>query len=535
MNLNKLLFLLFLSGSVVAQDIGTTKVKVLEGYKPAIPEAVKLNENANFEDTLKKDRVQVYEFIDVDLESEYTTKPLTVAKVKNEKITDLYSNKVSASLGSAWISRASLVYNSCRSNNFSYGLMADHFSNRYYFAKNSDNHISLYTKKIGSSNIFVSNLFYERKTSLYYDDKSNLEDKFFRNRYAYTKFSFSASSNKVIDNTLKHHTVFFISDLNELSENQIHFRSNLRKKISGVPVVLDVRFDNYMRYNNIDSNLGNRYFRSLYCSPNTSFSRFGIDFDLGIDIDLRSNSSASFFPVFQLTKELVEDVLLINGGLRHKKKNNSLKSLSDVNPYVHSFGTNQSILRDSIILQQLKVTDIHDWFLYMRNILGWQDVLELGIAYGKVQNFTHFIPFDYLDYNRFQAVYLDVNQLHICARYSRRINEIMSLDAEVDYFNWNKTVYYSPHLTSNLSVFINLREKVRAKPSISYMGRRFITDQDLTGLPSQIHVNLELYYLYSKQLSAYLELNNLSNSKQDMWLGYREIGFHVVFGMNFSF
>ena len=119
MNLNKLFFLFFLSSSVVAQDIGITKVKVLEEYKPAIAEAVKLNENANFEDTLRKDRVQVYEFIDVDLESEYTIKPLSVAKVKNEKIADLYSTRVSASLGSAWTSKASLVYNSCRSNNFS--------------------------------------------------------------------------------------------------------------------------------------------------------------------------------------------------------------------------------------------------------------------------------------------------------------------------------------------------------------------------------------------------------------------------------
>ena len=51
----------------------------------------------------------------------------------------------------------------------------------------------------------------------------------------------------------------------------------------------------------------------------------------------------------------------------YKKQTHSLKSLFDLNPYVHSFGTNQSILRDSIIFQQLKVTDTHDWFFYMRN------------------------------------------------------------------------------------------------------------------------------------------------------------------------
>ena len=535
MNLNKLVLMLFLSGGIFAQDIGTTRVKVLEGYKPAIAESVKLNENANFEDTLKRDRVQVYEFIDADLGSKYTTKPLSAAKVKDERISDLYSTQVRAAVGNAWLSRAGLVHNSVRSGKFSYGLIADHFSNRYYLAKNSNNRISLFAKRIGASNIFASNFSYERKTSLYYDDESNFEDLFFRNRYAYSKFSFSASSKIAADNKLKHHTVFFISDLNEFSENQIHLRSNLRKKINGIQLILDVKFDNYLRFNNVDSEIGSTDFRRLNFSPNSSFSRYGLDFDVGFDIDFKSSASASFFPVFKVTKELVADVLLINGGLRLKKQTHSLKSLFDMNPYVHSFGTNQSILRDSIVFQQLKVTDVHDWFFYMRNTLGWQDVLDLGVSYGKVKNFSHFIPVDYLDYHRFQVAYLDVNQIHISAKYGRRVNEIVDLHAEVDYFNWDQTVYYNPSLASNLSVAINLREKIKAATSISYMGKRHVLDEYAVDVPAQFHVNLDLYYLYSQQLSAYLELNNLSNSKQDIWLGYREIGFNVVFGMNFSF
>ena len=60
-------------------------------------------------------------------------------------------------------------------------------------------------------------------------------------------------------------------------------------------------------------------------------------------------------------------------------------------------------------------------------------------------------------------------------------------------------------------------------------------DDNISEIPAQIHANLALYYVYSKQLSAYLQLNNLTNSTEDLWLGYREIGFNGVFGVGFSF
>jgi outer membrane receptor protein involved in Fe transport len=54
-------------------------------------------------------------------------------------------------------------------------------------------------------------------------------------------------------------------------------------------------------------------------------------------------------------------------------------------------------------------------------------------------------------------------------------------------------------------------------------------------LPAQIHANLGVYYNYTKNISAYLQLNNLTDSKQDMWRGYREVGFNGLFGLNYSF
>ena len=197
MKLNKLLIVFLLSVTTIfAQDINTTEVKVVEGFKPTIPEASRLNENATFADTIKKDRTQNYEVIDVELKSDFKTKPLKAAIVKADKIPKLYGTKVSFGFGNASTTKASILHNSKRSKTLSYGVLLNHFSNKYeapHIVKNSKNTMHLYGKKISTSHIFITNIDYDRRTALYWQESSTTpEEKFFRNRFAFSKFSFSA-------------------------------------------------------------------------------------------------------------------------------------------------------------------------------------------------------------------------------------------------------------------------------------------------------------------------------------------------------
>ena len=119
--------------------------------------------------------------------------------------------------------------------------------------------------------------------------------------------------------------------------------------------------------------------------------------------------------------------------------------------------------------------------------------------------------------------------------YFRKINDIISFHAYVDYFSWDVDVYHKPNLIVNLGIPINLRNKIKVVPSISYISERIVNDNSVSILSPQTHANLHCYYFYSKQLSASLQLNNLTNSKEDLWLGYREVGFTGLFSVNFSF
>ena len=123
----------------------------------------------------------------------------------------------------------------------------------------------------------------------------------------------------------------------------------------------------------------------------------------------------------------MKNILLIYGGLRHTEQMNTLKSISDVNPYIHSFGTNQSIIGVDILSQELKITDRNELYIAMRNTLAKGEVLEGSISYGIIQNFSHFIGVNHVVYNRFLLKYLDLKQLHIDVNYIREISSILKV------------------------------------------------------------------------------------------------------------
>ena len=534
--------LLFVS-NVKAQDIKATEVRVTEQFVPSVPEASKLNEQATFSDTIKVDKSQKYTVSEHSLKADYKTRALKAAKVKAETISKLYNSKVFFGTGYRIGSKATIMHNSNRSKDLNYGVLLNHFSNKYkpegFQAKNSKNTLHLYGKKINAKHILIANLDYDRRTALYWDKSSTFEEeKFLNNRFAYTKFTVSAISKENASNKMIRNVTFFVSDLNEMSENQIHLSADLEKEVNGLPINLEVELNDYLNYNNKDSKYESINVKSLHFSPSTSITKFGIDFDIGVELHyLSDNTPFDFFPQLKATKELVKDILLVYGGIRHSEQRHTIKSLSDENPYIHSYGTNQSIVVNNGFVQQLETIDTDELYLAMRNVLGKDEVFNGSIAYGNVRNFAYFDLLDNIPYNRFVVNYIEVWQLHANVNYDRKINNIISLSINADYYNWNEEVSHKPNLTFDISAPINLRDKIKVKPTFSYFGKRNsgVFQPDFKELPVQFHFNLGLQYNYSKILSAYLQFNNLNGSNKELWRNYQEIGFNGVFGLSYSF
>lgn len=551
-----------------SQELDQAEVKVLEGFNPEIPESEKIKETTDFIDTTEIDKSQTYSFLNKTLDISYESRPLKSAKLSGEKLSEI--KRVLIFLGGGTHSLHSKIsYNSLRKDYYSYGVIFNQFSNSYKVRyddvsrnddmfKNSLINLKTFIKKIGDKNIFFANLDYDRRTSNYEEDipvSSQCVDCNL-NRFSYSKFGISLFSKELSDHELKYKTKFFISDLNELAENQIHFRSILSKYVYNYPVTLKLEFNNYINYSKTDS-LSSREktdVKEFLVSPSASLIEYGLDFNIALDMyfqtDLIDGSSFEFFPQFQISKHLVKNILFVGGGIRSVRVRNTIKSLSDENPYIIDLGTNQINEQDIPVSLNLKSTDIkNELYLQMENVIGKDEIFNGSVSYGKITN----LPFYYwinLDKNgRFYFSYIDVWRLRANANYKWKINDLISINASINYFNYDTTVSNKENINGNFGVSFNLDEKIKVNTSMSYLGERkslrasgdfetSMIEVNWLGeyvLNPQLHANISVDYNYTNSISGYLRINNILNSKQEMWQGYRQIGINAWFGLSYSF
>ena len=297
-------------------------------------------------------KIQIYSFLNKTLDISYESRPLKSAKLSGEKFPEI--KRVLVIFGGGTHSlHSNMSYNSLRKDYYSYGVIFNQFSNRYKVCyddvsrnddifKNSLINLKTFVKKIGDKNIFITNLDYDRRTSKYKEDfpgSSQCEDCNL-NRFSYSKFGISLFSKELADHELKYKTKFFISDLNELSENQIHFSSILSKYVYNYPLNVKLEFNDYINYSKTDSLFSREKtdVKEFLVSPSTLLTEYGLDFNIGLDMyyqtDLIDGSSFEFFPQLKISKHLVKNVLFVEGGIRSVRVRNTIKSLSDENPYI---------------------------------------------------------------------------------------------------------------------------------------------------------------------------------------------------------
>jgi hypothetical protein len=558
----------FCFSGLIAQDIDPTEVTVVEEFKSEIPESEKIKETTQFTDTTVVNKNQTYSFIDKTLDANYESRPIKAAKVSGEKQSDLFRSTIMLGGGFPLTSLSSVSVNSLRKDNYSYGLTFNHFANRYKVSyddpisidnifKNSVNKTNIFGKKIGEKNIFIANLDYDRRTvnhDIDFSGPSECTD-CNKNRFAYSKLSLDMVSRELSAFKWKHQTKFFVSDLNELSENQIHFSTNLNKTINGLPFTLEVELNDYINYANTDSTTSRKKedVKSLHVFPSVSITKFGIDMDLGLELhyqtDLLGSTMKEVFPQIKLSKHLVKNILYVEAGLRHKDQRHTLKSLSDENPYIHSFGTNQSWDLDSFSMD-LRNSDIDEVYVSMRNVLGKDEVFIGSVAYGHIENMQSFVLLSYSNLlDRFISNYEDVWRLSVAANYDWQINDLIGVNAAANFYNYDTLVSNKENINGNLGISLNLDEKIKVNTSLSYLGKRTSFVQsvlDFDGviaaspfesvdLNPQLHLNLSIGYNYTKSISAFFRINNILNSKEDVWHSYREIGRNTQLGFSYSF
>ena len=526
-----------------AQDIPNMEVKVKEEYKPSIQESAKLNTNAIYVDTLKKDRSQDYNPNNFKYNFLYNTIKLSPAKVKSDKIYQIYNNSLSFSAGYKYGPNFSYLHNSNRSKNKSYFLMISHNSiNSNIKTGNVNNkfcqsqsNIDVGYKKVLSKQILYANFQYRRNISSSYGNYIPISFETLQSRFNFAQFMLSLETTE-IDNYSQKSTLF-ISDLNENSENIVSFNSLIDFNLFNLPISLELSLENFSNFNSpqtIDSIKSKNIFLAGV-TPSIKFKKYKMDLDLGLGVDYQSGEGFDIFPSLISTYHPVKNIIKIKFGIEDNKYRNTYYNLYQKNPFIYTLGTNQKIIEEDSELE-LRTTELKEMFFEFSNLLSSKDILHLEFRYGMVSNLP-FFDNNLTSYNRFKVFYKDdVWQTHLTLLYKRNVNKILNLEFSSDYYQWNDNeISHMPNLFLSIVPKVNLRDKIILSPSIKFIGPQKAYLKETKSLPSRTYIDAKLDYKYNNKLNATIEFNNVLNIKKEIWRDYKDIGFSGLIMLTWSF
>ena len=550
-----LILFCFSNNYIFSQDLKTTEIRVVEGLDVSVPDANKLNVKAFFMDTTKIDKTQKYSFVDKALYSSFNTRPLTAARIKNKNQINTNSTNVSLAFGNNSYQSGKFNFSKMHNRSFYYGIGLSIQNSEFNTSTDELNVLRknpvfyLYAKNIFKKNIVSSKISHQRITTNHGFSKSS------ESQFSYSELSLKMNS-RGKDNSFDHISEISLKDLNSKIENHVFIGTEISKTINSIPIALELEFNNYLNYQNNDDILDREELdvKILDISPKLSFAKYGFDINIGFNLGIENNNAentADIFPLLEISKELVDNVINLSFGVDRSDYRNTLASLTKENPYIHSFGLNANedpslnIVDTINFSHKLETTDIYEAFLNLDNKLSNNEMLSFKLAYGKILNHHSFILTTINDQRKFEIEYLDVWQLRANASYQKEFNNLIALYIDINY-NWHDEVVSNKAvLTGQISLPVTLRNKIKATPSLSYIGPRealilsglFIepAEYETIQLDHLYFLDLDINYNYSEKIGFSIKANNILNVTTPFWNGYEEMGINFSLGLNYIF
>ena len=550
-----LILFCFSNNYIFSQDLKTTEIRVVEGLDVSVPDANKLNVKAFFMDTTKIDKTQKYSFVDKALYSSFNTRPLTAARIKNKNQINTNSTNISLAFGNNSYQSGKFNFSKMHNRSFYYGIGLSIQNSEFNTSTDELNVLRknpvfyLYAKNIFKKNIVSSKISHQRITTNHGFSKSS------ESQFSYSELSLKMNS-RGKDNSFDHISEISLKDLNSKIENHVFIGTEISKTINSIPIALELEFNNYLNYQNNDDILDREELdvKILDISPKLSFAKYGFDINIGFNLGIENNNAentADIFPLLEISKELVDNVINLSFGVDRSDYRNTLASLTKENPYIHSFGLNANedpslnIVDTINFSHKLETTDIYEAFLNLDNKLSNNEMLSFKLAYGKILNHHSFILTTINDQRKFEIEYLDVWQLRANASYQKEFNNLIALYIDINY-NWHDEVVSNKAvLTGQISLPVTLRNKIKALPSLSYIGPRealilsglFIepAEYETIQLDHLYFLDLDINYNYSEKIGFSIKANNILNVTTPFWNGYEEMGINFSLGLNYIF
>ncbi len=537
-------------------------------YNPTLADVHKIDLRPQAFDTILPAKAISYAMLEVKGEVPAHVDSIEAARLNIQLAQEkLYKGFVKAGFGLYTTPLAEIYYDQTRSKTNGYGLHYKHMSSNGGIADRGPSDYSFnnldgfYTAYLRHHEV-TGRAFYERRRISYYGYHStdSLENRMNNlgalpadtRKQVYNDIGFSIRAKSLFKDSTKlaHDVGLDVHNLTNLSKSrELNVKLDARLSMEQGPETYggELLIDNNSYRGERDSLPELRQNGTMVgLSPfvSTTDGRYLVRVGAGIYVDAMGKTTFHFYPQVYGQYRLFDDILVPYLGMDGRRIRNSFRSLSAENPFI----TGAPGLMNSSLM--------YDLFGGLRGSLSRDVGFDVRISKNRIKDRPLFIGAanvaDSTGFgNRFIPIYDRVDQLDLCGELRYSHDEHINVHGALHIFSYNTDVqaeaWNLPDYTINLGAVYDFQDKLLLKLEAQFNGGRRVplpvagNWNDLsqppvsTDLKGYVDLYLGLEYRYTKRLSVFLDISNLSASKYERWYNYPVQRTLVLGGATFAF
>lgn len=556
-------FILFFAPAASAQvKTYNEEITVVAPFDPIIPDAFKISSNPTLDDTMATVPLMNYTIMPHQAEVRPIIEPLPAVKLVAEPISKLYRNYIRAGAGNYSSLYGELFMSSLRSKTYLTSVHLKHHSaagkiEGYGPPENSRDEVEVNGSKFYDEHTLTGKVFYNRdglhlygyKLSDFPDTAVQKDD--VKQHYNTVGASVTFGSNYKEQDKLNHTfglTYYYMAGTQHVKENNVLFTTTLDKKYDLLKLGTDQVLGITASYNflNQGNALGHANNGILLINPFIKAEYSEYSFMAGLKINVFSDTITTqgrIFPIAEAKLELIPDALKIYAGIGGGMERTTLQNITEQNLYISpvmpwefvynrfniyggfrsnissSFNFNGSISSNSYENYPFFITDTSNYLLNTFTLLydkASTVKLKGELEFVKSTQLRLALNGTYTHYktNQDYAWYKPAFELEFNGRYEMQNKIVLTLKAVFNGPVWAPVPVHNP-----------LMNGIGAQPYVF----------DAQQLKGWADISLGAEYRFTKSLSFWLNMNNLTNSKYYRWNNYRSYGINLLGGVSYSF
>ncbi|MBL7957229.1 MAG: hypothetical protein JNM49_04650 [Flavobacteriales bacterium] len=540
---------------------------VIQGiYNPTLIDAQKIDLRPEGIDTILPTLPVTYSLLPTRAEIPPRVDSLTAAKLNVEKaLGQLYKGYVKAGFGLYSTPLGELYYDQGRNRKNGFGVHLKHLSSNGGLddvgpSNYSNNSVDAFYRGIIQKNEASGRLIYDRRRISYYGYPSNdsIENSIQnapeatkdRLKQFYNDLGFAARVRSINEDSSKlAHDVAL--EAHSYSNNSRSRETNIRATISAG---LQEKTEYYHATLLIDNNAYRGYpspdsadFRQngtligLMPSVRTVGRKYFVRAGVGLYLDALGETTFHFFPQAYAHYALFDNILVPYVGLDGERRRNSFRSLTRENPWLNPAPR----LRNT--------SELFDLYGGLRGSFANNLGFDVRASFSSFDNMALFVntpnpPFG----DRMTAVYDEVEVTNFSGELTYSRGTDLRLSARMDVYKYTTKVqdepWNLPPYKLTFAARYSLRDKLVLKAEALFLARRPAfrapeptSDSTIVAVSTRTELDgfLDLYvgaeYRYTKRLSLFLDMSNITASKYERWYRHPVQRGLIMLGATYSF